>query len=122
MTGTNCLGRLSPVIVRVIDCKRVPSPPARMIAHRSVRRECWVVVLRIDSFRGNVCWGDVALMIIGFLFTDWPNNHESELGIDSLQIIVSEARPSGRATSHRNFPRTNADRADKKLRASLFRS
>ena len=34
MTGTNCLGRLSPVIARVMDCNRVPSPPASITAHR----------------------------------------------------------------------------------------
>src|SRR6185369_7788533 len=40
MTGTNCFGRLSPVIARVIDCKRVPSPPARITAHRSLMLLC----------------------------------------------------------------------------------
>src|ERR1043165_2537907 len=36
MIGTNCFGRLSPVIARVIDCNRVPSPPANITAHRSL--------------------------------------------------------------------------------------
>jgi len=64
-------------MVRVIDCNRVPSPPARMIAHRSVRRE-FVFAFQKISFRENICRGDVALMIIRFLFLDSPNNHESE--------------------------------------------
>src|SRR5262249_32090098 len=79
MTGTNCLGRLSPVIVRGIDCKRVPSPPARIMAHRSVRREFALATFRLTRFLENGCWGDFALMIIGFLSKDSLNNHESEL-------------------------------------------
>src|SRR5688572_5951107 len=34
MIGQNCLGRSSPEIVRVSGCRRVPSPPARITAHR----------------------------------------------------------------------------------------
>src|ERR1044072_9356987 len=44
MIGTNCFGRLSPLIARVIDCKRVPSPPANITAHRSlmlIASLCW---------------------------------------------------------------------------------
>src|SRR5436309_2832407 len=36
MIGQNCLGRSSPEIDRVRDCKRVPSPPARITAQRSL--------------------------------------------------------------------------------------
>jgi hypothetical protein len=65
MTGTNCFGRSSPVMLRVIDCKRVPSPPARMTAQRSLRRK-WLVALPTESFCENRCWDEIALMNIGF--------------------------------------------------------
>ena len=62
MIGTNCLGRLSPVIARVMDCKRVPSPPASMIAHRSLMSNA------------SLCWSS-------------PNNHESRDEGCSLQLL-----------------------------------
>src|ERR1051326_2867264 len=52
MIGTNCCGRLSPVIARVIDCNRVPSPPANITAHRSL------------MLNASFVWSS-------------PNNHES---------------------------------------------
>jgi hypothetical protein len=54
---------------RVIDCRRVPSPPARMTAQRSLRFDA-EVNLRIEGLFENRCWGEMALMIIGFLMLD----------------------------------------------------
>jgi hypothetical protein len=56
-------------MLRVIACKRVPSPPARMTAHRSTRRKP-LADLQIEGSRENRFWGEFALMIIGFLNLD----------------------------------------------------
>src|ERR1043165_5441606 len=56
MVRTNCFGRLSPLIARVIDCKRVPSPPANITAHRSL------------MLIASLCWSS-------------RNNHESRGGV-----------------------------------------
>src|SRR5689334_17315420 len=75
MTGTNCLGRLSPLIARVIDCNLVPSPPASITAHRS-------------------------LMLIGPYWWSSPNNHESFRTVIPYRLIhrfAEEAWQPGRS-------------------------
>jgi len=48
-----------------------------MTAQRSLRFDA-AVDLRIDGFRENRCWGEMALMISQVPYLDLPNNHESD--------------------------------------------
>jgi hypothetical protein len=43
----HCLGRSSPEIIRVSECKRAPSLPARIIAHRFVVFARFVVCMTL---------------------------------------------------------------------------
>ena len=77
------------MIVRVIDCKRVPSPPARITAQCSRR-----LVLRLCrpstvGFFEKVCRFSDVFMITGFLFADSVNIHESDLQAIPYNLLAA---------------------------------